>query len=147
LYYITTALQQNPKVCSDYADNSYESYETGNSKLVDTMEKNQMKRLLAEYCDLKMQMKAMGEQIAEMNAVIKDHPKLAASIEGFVVNITEVETEGVSLPVLRDELSEKVFAKHIQPLIKESSYTRLVVNRTAQENLITILPSMQRRAR
>jgi len=111
------------------------------------MEKNQMKRLLAEYCDLKMQMKAMGEQIAEMNAVIKDHPKLAASIEGFVVNITEVETEGVSLPVLRDELSEKVFAKHIQPLIKESSYTRLVVNRTAQENLITILPSMQRRAR
>jgi hypothetical protein len=111
------------------------------------MNKQEMRKILELYCDLKLQMKAMGEQIAEMNAVIKDNPKLAESIEGFVVNITEVETEGVSLPVLREELSEKVFSKHIQPLIKESSYTRLLVNRTAQENLISIVPAMTRRAR
>ena len=111
------------------------------------MNKKDMQKLLGEYCDLKLQMQAMGEAIAEMNAIIKENAKLAESIAGFVVNVTDVDSEGVSLPQLREELPEKTFAKYIKPFVRQSSYTRLTVKRTAQENLVTIVPALQRRAR
>lgn len=111
------------------------------------MTKQEMKRILSEYCDLKLQIKALDEQAAILNKLIKDNSELAQGVDGFRVIVSQVQSEGVSLPTLREEVPEKTFEKYIAPHVRSSSYERLVINRTATENIATVIPALQRRVR